>query len=588
MSAARLSADLLAEATAGGCTFLAEQAVQGRLLGASAPLRRLAWAHLFGVISGSNPEDWVVALDAERSKYNLLVNEHKKENNVKALDPNLCNPLARRLDNPFNKVQANDELHREIWKDVERTFPEVELLASPESRKMLSRLLFHYCRSTNAPGQAASECYRQGMNELAAVLLAACKRGEFAEGSWETGDSLGARLCGMQHTEADSFTLFSRLMKSGMRPMFMPTSFGGGNSDSGPGSVIGELPRSRLSGGLRDTAPASAILARCLFIFDTVVKASDAALHSHLTKLEIEPQVFLLRWLRLLFCREVGLDDALLLWDGLFADAIKQPQVPSALKYPLLRSGGGDVAWREAAQASAAMPLVDYVAAASLRSMRGDLIGLDQTDCLRRLMTPRPPACGVMALLDTARRLRKSAHSLPHPQPLAAPPAAARGPRDAAASGGRAPAPGESGAAGFPPRGQQLLGAAAQAAQGLFGAVSQSVQRLSEQLDAVPGAGGDASVAQDWRSRALQAELERDNIKKKANEFVITKRAEFAAQLTDLRLQVEEKDVQLAERDARIAALEAQLCAASSGRPAVGGGAGDLRLDQDLGDGLLD
>lgn len=43
-------------------------------------------------------------------------------------------------------------------------------------------------------------------------------------------------------------------------------------------------------------------------------------MHSHLTKLGIEPQLFLLRWLRVLFSREFHLDDAMLLWDAVIAE----------------------------------------------------------------------------------------------------------------------------------------------------------------------------------------------------------------------------------------------------------------------------
>eukprot|EP00445_Apocalathium_hangoei_P042106 CAMPEP_0203974740 /NCGR_PEP_ID=MMETSP0359-20131031/100256_1 /ASSEMBLY_ACC=CAM_ASM_000338 /TAXON_ID=268821 /ORGANISM="Scrippsiella Hangoei, Strain SHTV-5" /LENGTH=742 /DNA_ID=CAMNT_0050912927 /DNA_START=193 /DNA_END=2421 /DNA_ORIENTATION=+ len=696
MASQRLTSELLVQATSGGCGWLAEQAAQGRLLADYVSLRRLAWAHIFGIISGETSEDWVKALEVGRKRYNGLLEETRRERNVKALDPNVCNPLARNSDNPFNKMQANDELLKEIWKDVERTFPEVEMLSSADSRKMLQRLLFHWCRATN-PAKAACDSYRQGMNELAAVMLAACKWGEYAEGSWETPEALGLRLCGRQHTEADAFTLFSRLMDMGLRPMFMPTSssatspIGGARNSN---SVIGELPRSRLGGGSgRDLPPSSAILARCMFIFDTVVKRSDLALHKHLLKLEIEPQVFLLRWLRLLFCREFSLEDTLLLWDGFFADAYKPPSAAPSWTYPEPAKGGGEMAWREAAEASAKMPLVDYVAAAFLRGMRGDLLGLDQTDCLRRLLSARPPACGVGALLDSARRLRDRAASMSLASPVvgadagpfggsnmaggagnfnapprgqhllsaaalgaqglfsaavqkiseqlppmeptlssgsvlgstdelrrllsARPPAcgvgalldSARRLRDCAASmslaspavgadagplggsnmaanfgssldpfssrpgqgplggpPGSRPLPvadvGAAGGAGnfnAPPRGQHLLSAAALGAQGLF---SAAVQKISEQLPPMEPTLSSGSVlgsTEELRRRLVQAEQERDTIKRKANEFVTAKRAEWASQVNELKAQLAQRDQQLAERDARIAELEAHL-----------------------------
>ena len=45
--------------------------------------------------------------------------------------------------------------------------------------------------------------------------------------------------------------------------------------------------------------------------------------------LEIHPSMFLLRWIRLLFCREFALEDVLYLWDRLFLHALPDfPAVP--------------------------------------------------------------------------------------------------------------------------------------------------------------------------------------------------------------------------------------------------------------------
>ena len=45
--------------------------------------------------------------------------------------------------------------------------------------------------------------------------------------------------------------------------------------------------------------------------------------------LEIHPSMFLLRWIRLLLCREFALEDVLYLWDRLFLRALPDfPAVP--------------------------------------------------------------------------------------------------------------------------------------------------------------------------------------------------------------------------------------------------------------------
>jgi len=51
-----------------------------------------------------------------------------------------------------------------------------------------------------------------------------------------------------------------------------------------------------------------------------LLKSYDPVLHNHLTRLGIEPQLYGLRWIRLLFGREFHVADVLKLWDAIFAD----------------------------------------------------------------------------------------------------------------------------------------------------------------------------------------------------------------------------------------------------------------------------
>jgi TBC1 domain family protein 5 len=57
---------------------------------------------------------------------------------------------------------------------------------------------------------------------------------------------------------------------------------------------------------VKPTQP-SEVQAACNRIFRTL-GAVDAPMHAHLTQLGVEPQLFLLRWLRVLFSREFHLD----------------------------------------------------------------------------------------------------------------------------------------------------------------------------------------------------------------------------------------------------------------------------------------
>merc|ERR1719233_548015 len=56
-------------------------------------------------------------------------------------------------------------------------------------------------------------------------------------------------------------------------------------------------------------------------IQNVLLRRHDPALFARLEKLEILPQIYGIRWLRLLFGREFAFRDTLLLWDVIFADS---------------------------------------------------------------------------------------------------------------------------------------------------------------------------------------------------------------------------------------------------------------------------
>jgi len=603
---ARLTGELLKRALREGRDWLVGLAEQGRLTGELRPLRRLAWAHLLGILSGDMPEQWEEQMVMHRRHYTAVIEQSKRQSLMRVSDPNVCNPLSRNSANPFVQKEADEDLLSEIWKDVERTFPENQFLSSPDSRSVMQRVLFHWCRLWNA-AQSASESYLQGMNELVGVLWLVAKQGEYCEDSWEGSQALGARLCGRAFSEADTFELFSRLMQKGIQPMFIA------KSSRPQRSPIGELPRSRVSHLLEETSqlpPTSAILARCVFINDTLVKTLDGDVHEHLRRQEIEPQVFLLRWLRLLFCREFRLDDTMLLWDAIFSDAL-QPQPPSAPKYPPGKSAqqvAAAAVVTEAAAASAALPLVDLIAAALLCSFRDKLLGLDQTECLRHLLRPGPTSACVHALVATAKGYREcgrfgglparnsptmaanqeSPHSpksplLPRMPPTVAaevvrfsPPASPRpkkgeeegeadGSLGGRGGGGCGEAPGGAAPSCAAPSRSGHEGGDCTAAAGAAGA--SPLAAAAAESNVPPPIAVELELL-EMRQRLAAAEAERDVIRRKANEFLAKHKALWYSEKADLELR-------LAERDGRIAELERRLaeagiaCVASADAPEI-------------------
>ena len=65
---------------------------------------------------------------------------------------------------------------------------------------------------------------------------------------------------------------------------------------------------------------SSSIAERSRRVHEELLLQADPELAQHLTAIEIIPQIFLIRWIRLLFGREFDLDGVLILWDALFAE----------------------------------------------------------------------------------------------------------------------------------------------------------------------------------------------------------------------------------------------------------------------------
>mmetsp|Transcript_11203 Transcript_11203/g.19658 ORF Transcript_11203/g.19658 Transcript_11203/m.19658 type:complete len:681 (-) Transcript_11203:142-2184(-) len=364
------------------------------------PIRRLLWARLLKVTSGSL-DQWAEQLESHRAYYRELKEAHRRECDVKKHDPSVCNPLSKAANNPLLKLQANADLLQEIWKDVERTYPEMELFQNDKCRRCMQQVLFHWCRACN-PATDAAESYRQGMNELVALCMYVVLQGQY---SGSNANGLCARLCAEVHNEADTFNLFSALMESGgLREMFAvvkakPQPKNAPKFDIGDASLMGRsAPRTPPS------QPQSAVLARCDHIYNTLLKKLDIKLHTFLVDQGIEPQIFMLRWLRLLFCREFHIDDTIPLWTLIFADANAPLPEVALMKYNR-KPGKGKEGVDVAEASSLALPLVDFFAVAMILYLKGQLLSLDESGCLQRLMK-FPPVESVRVLIDMAKDLR--------------------------------------------------------------------------------------------------------------------------------------------------------------------------------------
>lgn len=178
--------------------------------------------------------------------------------------------------------------------------PENLYFREPLTQSALLDILFIFCKLNKDIG------YRQGMHEILAPILWVVSRDAIDPVSLraiqdDSADqkSLILESLDAQYVEHDTFTLFCIIMQT------VKSFYELGNVDQTMKSAYGN---------------GSPIVERSKRIHEGYLRQADVELAEHLTAIEVLPQIFLIRWIRLLFGREFAFEDVLSLWDVLFAE----------------------------------------------------------------------------------------------------------------------------------------------------------------------------------------------------------------------------------------------------------------------------
>ncbi|KAI9357289.1 rab-GTPase-TBC domain-containing protein, partial [Zopfochytrium polystomum] len=318
-----------------------DRGVLGKIGGES--LRSLYWKIYLEYFPSLETDAWTLILQKERQSYDDLkasfLTNPAKERSRDDLEVN--NPLSLEEDSPWTQYFKDTELQKVIRQDVERTMPDQSFFREPSIQELMTNILFIWSKVN------PDVSYRQGMHELLAPVVFVVNEDKFDPSTDPTLPSEQAIVFDSRFVEHDAFVLFSRIMRSA-KPWFVVGQESSGKSKVVKAAVFDD-PRGRIE---QKTIP---IIAHCRKIQNELIRVLDPELHLHLQGLGIEPQLYALRWLRLLFGREFEFADLFQLWDGLFAD---DPN----------------------------LGLVDWICAALLIFLRKDLINSDYSMALHRLM----------------------------------------------------------------------------------------------------------------------------------------------------------------------------------------------------------
>ncbi|KAK7970441.1 hypothetical protein PG996_001130 [Apiospora saccharicola] len=251
--------------------------------------RSICWK-TFLLGHGSNTTSWTHALLESRSTYSSLRDHFLKYiEHPEYLATVNTDPLADDPDSPWNTLRQDEVMRAEILQDVQR-LPDEPFYHEARIQTMILDVLFIYCKLN--PGVGG---YRQGMHELLAPILFVVERDAInpAETAFEgQADLTMIEMLDASFAEHDSFALFSKVMDHAKAFYEVADEAQGGQSS---------------------------IVEKSQHIHEVLLYKVDPDLSNHLKAIEVLPQIFLIRWIRLLFSREFPFDQMLVLWDTLFA-----------------------------------------------------------------------------------------------------------------------------------------------------------------------------------------------------------------------------------------------------------------------------
>uniref|UniRef100_A0A914I320 Rab-GAP TBC domain-containing protein n=1 Tax=Globodera rostochiensis TaxID=31243 RepID=A0A914I320_GLORO len=112
-------------------------------------------------------KDWIKVLGEKRRNYTELRQQMESDPRVADFEENLDtnNPLSLNAKSLWCKHFENQALRKTIWKDVDRTFPDLKYFRNENVKRIMANVLFFY--SVNSP----HTYYLQGMHELLAPIL---------------------------------------------------------------------------------------------------------------------------------------------------------------------------------------------------------------------------------------------------------------------------------------------------------------------------------------------------------------------------------------------------------------------------------
>lgn len=316
--------------------------------------RSLCWRYFLRCLP-EKYDSWLDSCEKSRQQYNIIKAKHSPSKQLDEIPKEEVKITSRNkeLEEEQQYIKAANQcdhknVFRTIQRDVVRTFPDMEFFRQADMQGILENVLFNYA------SENPHLSYKQGMHELLATLLYVLHTdSQNCLINYQGGyaNETIATLLDFKHLEHDVFHLFCALMKS-IETWYQNDEI---LMVSENGSTMSALSAGRLDNRSARQQACSVLGMKLKMISENIVKNYDLELFNHLEALQIAPQIYGIRWMRLLFGREFEFLDLLVIWDAIICDEVS-------------------------------MSLTDFIFASMLVTIREELVNGDYTECLNNLM----------------------------------------------------------------------------------------------------------------------------------------------------------------------------------------------------------
>ena len=288
----------------------------------AAHLRSLEWEVNLGCL-GDDFHNWAAEATTQRQEYDIWRAKYLGADEMKERDSVELGNLADTAESYLCPAFQHTQIRKIIIEDVNRTLSDNELFGRDDIKCILKRVLYVYARLNPSIG------YAQGMNEVLAPIvyvlhrdaayvaehLTGCGEEEDARVALMEGEYIRAKtpadladwevrgvvrcLCRMDALENDAFRVFSKVMRT-VGPWFHSPK----NSDEKYANAY-----------------ETEIITKCTRT-NELLRIRDPMVYHQLKSMDVDPETYLPKWIKILFAQMFSLENLLQVWDALFATGI--------------------------------------------------------------------------------------------------------------------------------------------------------------------------------------------------------------------------------------------------------------------------